>query len=49
VYELAARFHTRCETIYRNLRAHQAINYPIVGDADSQREVIAAGPGGYVH
>lgn len=32
VYELAARFKTRRETIYRDLRALQAIGYPIVGD-----------------
>jgi predicted DNA-binding transcriptional regulator YafY len=36
VYELAARFHTRRETIYRDLRALQAIGYPIVGDADGR-------------
>jgi len=36
IYELAARFHTRRETIYRDLRALQAIGYPIVGDADGR-------------
>jgi predicted DNA-binding transcriptional regulator YafY len=32
VHQLAARFKTRRETIYRDLRALQAIGYPIVGD-----------------
>ena len=32
VHQLAARFRTRRETIYRDLRALQAIGYPIVGD-----------------
>ena len=36
IYELAARFHTRRETIYRDLRALQAIGYPIVGDAEGR-------------
>lgn len=36
IYELAARFHTRRETIYRDLRGLQAIGYPIVGDADGR-------------
>ncbi len=36
IYELAARFHTRRETVYRDLRALQAIGYPIVGDADGR-------------
>jgi predicted DNA-binding transcriptional regulator YafY len=36
IYELAARFHTRRETIYRDLRALQAIGYPIVGDTDGR-------------
>src|SRR5574337_362840 len=36
VYELAARFHTRRETVYRDLRALQAIGYPIVGDAEGR-------------
>jgi predicted DNA-binding transcriptional regulator YafY len=32
VYQLAARFKTRRETIYRDLRALQEIGYPIEGD-----------------
>jgi predicted DNA-binding transcriptional regulator YafY len=36
VYELAARFHTRRETIYRDLRSLQDIGYPIVGDGDGR-------------
>lgn len=36
VYELAARFHTRRVTIYRDLRALQAIGYPIMGDAEGR-------------
>ena len=32
VHQLAARFKTRRETIYRDLRALQAVGYPIVGD-----------------
>jgi len=32
VYQLAARFKTRRETIYRDLRALQEIGYPIMGD-----------------
>jgi proteasome accessory factor B len=32
VYELAAEFHTRRETIYRDLRALQDAGYPITGD-----------------
>jgi predicted DNA-binding transcriptional regulator YafY len=32
VHDLAARFHTRRETIYRDLRALQEIGYPITGD-----------------
>jgi predicted DNA-binding transcriptional regulator YafY len=32
VHQLAARFKTRRETIYRDLRTLQAIGYPIVGD-----------------
>jgi predicted DNA-binding transcriptional regulator YafY len=32
VYQLAARFKTRRETIYRHLHALEAIGYPIVGD-----------------
>jgi predicted DNA-binding transcriptional regulator YafY len=32
VHQLAARFKTRRETIYRDLRALQTIGYPIVGD-----------------
>ena len=33
VHDLAARFHTRRETIYRDLRALQEVGYPITGDA----------------
>ncbi len=36
IHDLAARFHTRRETIYRDLRALQAIGYPIVGDAEGR-------------
>ncbi|MBI3636589.1 MAG: WYL domain-containing transcriptional regulator [Candidatus Rokubacteria bacterium] len=36
VHQLAARFKTRRETIYRDLRTIEAIGYPIVGD-DSGR------------
>lgn len=36
IYELAARFHIRRETVYRDLRALQAIGYPIVGDAEGR-------------
>ncbi len=36
IYELAARFHTRRETIYRDLRALQAVGYPIVGDSEGR-------------
>lgn len=36
IYELAARLHTRRETIYRDLRALQAIGYPIVRDGDGR-------------
>ena len=32
VHQLAARFKTRRETIYRDLHALEAIGYPIVGD-----------------
>ena len=32
VHQLAARFHTRRETIYRDLRALEAAGYPVVGD-----------------
>jgi predicted DNA-binding transcriptional regulator YafY len=32
VHDLAARFHTRRETIYRDLRALQEVGYPIRGD-----------------
>ena len=32
IYELAARFKTRRESIYRDLQALEAIGYPIVGD-----------------
>lgn len=32
VYDLAARFHTRRETIYRDLHALEDAGYPIVGD-----------------
>lgn len=32
VYELAARFKTRRETIYRDLRVLEEIGYPVVGD-----------------
>lgn len=32
VHELAARFKTRRETIYRDLRTFEAIGYPIMGD-----------------
>src|SRR5438067_8622442 len=32
VHQLAARFKTRRETIYRDLRALESIGYPIVGD-----------------
>jgi predicted DNA-binding transcriptional regulator YafY len=32
VYELAARFRTRRETIYRDLHALEAVGYPIIGD-----------------
>lgn len=34
VHDLAARFHTRRETIYRDLRALQEVGYPIAGDAE---------------
>lgn len=34
VHDLAARFHTRRETIYRDLRALQEVGYPITGDAE---------------
>lgn len=33
VHQLAARFHTRRETIYRDLRALGEAGYPIAGDA----------------
>ncbi len=36
VYELAARFLVRRETIYRDLRALQEVGYPIVGDAEGR-------------
>jgi predicted DNA-binding transcriptional regulator YafY len=36
VYTLAARFHVRRESIYRDLKALQEIGYPIVGDAHGQ-------------
>jgi predicted DNA-binding transcriptional regulator YafY len=32
VHDLAARFHARRETIYRDLRALQDVGYPITGD-----------------
>src|SRR2546428_13481981 len=32
VHQLAARFKTRRETIYRDLHALEAVGYPIVGD-----------------
>jgi predicted DNA-binding transcriptional regulator YafY len=36
VHDLAARFHTRRETIYRDLRALQEVGYPITGDAEGR-------------
>jgi predicted DNA-binding transcriptional regulator YafY len=36
IHDLAARFHTRRETIYRDLRALQTIGYPIAGDAEGR-------------
>ncbi|HVN80107.1 MAG TPA: WYL domain-containing protein [Terriglobia bacterium] len=36
VHQLAARFRTRRETIYRDLRALQDIGYPIAGDAEGR-------------
>ncbi len=36
VHDLAARFHTRRETIYRDLRALQAVGYPIAGDTEGR-------------
>lgn len=36
VHDLAARFHTRRETIYRDLRALQDVGYPITGDEEGR-------------
>jgi predicted DNA-binding transcriptional regulator YafY len=36
IHQLAARFRTRRETIYRDLRALQDIGYPIAGDAEGR-------------
>ena len=36
VHKLAARFRTRRETIYRDLRALQDLGYPITGDAEGR-------------
>jgi predicted DNA-binding transcriptional regulator YafY len=45
VHQLAARFHTRRETIYRDLRALQDVGYPIVGDEEGRlsRPRLASG------
>jgi predicted DNA-binding transcriptional regulator YafY len=45
VYQLAARFKTRRETIYRDLRALQDVGYPIEGDEQGRlsRPRLAAG------
>jgi predicted DNA-binding transcriptional regulator YafY len=34
VHTLAARFHTRRETIYRDLKVLQEVGYPVTGDAE---------------
>ncbi len=36
VHDLAARFHARRETIYRDLRALQEVGYPIAGDTEGR-------------
>ena len=46
VTELAARFKTRRETIYRDLRAIQDVGYPLTGDdaGHLSRPGLAPGP-----
>jgi len=36
VHTLAARFHTRRETIYRDLKVLQEVGYPVTGDAEGR-------------